>query len=165
MSGRESVWSFGLLALLVAAMTMIRRFRSPTIDFQHSAMVKARLPLWVKLFELLTLSAFAVASMIGVMLLISRLSPELLPGTHAVAGVSAVYFGVGTALIGIPFGALWANVVSWLTPPVRVANLAAMDGLSVSFWSANRGLLLFAAMSLPLGLLVMFIAKLSPWRT
>ncbi len=165
MSGREIVWALGLLGVLLAALTRFRRLRRPTVDYQQSAVVQARLPKWVKLFESSMICAFVVASMIGATLLVCRFSPGLLREPNGVTGASAIYFFVGTTSIAIPLSFLCANVVGWLIPPVREANLAAMDGTSVSYWSANRGLLLYSAVSMPLGLLLTFIAVLSPWRT
>jgi uncharacterized membrane protein YidH (DUF202 family) len=80
-----------------------------------------------------------------------------------VTAATAVYTVMGVFLVAIPVGALGANAISWVVPPLRRANQAAMSGSQVSFTSANRGLLLFAAASIPAGLLMLAVAALEPW--
>jgi hypothetical protein len=81
---------------------------------------------------------------------------------HTLKGAPAFFFVIGMMMIVTPLMFLAANVVSWLIPPLRAANLKAMTGLQVSFWTMNRGLLLFGAVTIPLGLAFMALAAL--WR-
>ena len=62
-----------------------------------------------------------------------------------------------------PVGALMANLMSWLWPPLRQANEAAMQGTQVSFTTANYGLVQFAIVSVPVGLLAVAVAAFAPW--
>jgi hypothetical protein len=84
------------------------------------------------------------------------------PG-HRIEGADAIYAVIGIALITLPIAMITANLVSWVVPPLRRANLEAMSGLPVSLRKFNRGLLLFGAVTIPLGLMDLAIAALEPW--
>jgi hypothetical protein len=80
-----------------------------------------------------------------------------------VTGGAAVYAIVGSFLVAIPVGALGANGISWVAPPLRRANLATMLGSDVSFASANQRLVLFGAVSIPVGVIALAVAVFEPW--
>jgi len=163
MSGREDIWSFGLIGGLLAAFILFKRIRRRTADFHESAGFKARLPGWIRQVEAALLCAFVGAGAAGITLLFHSATGLLPFDPQASTGVAALYFSVGLVLISLPAAALAANLVSWLIPPVRSANERAMAGSKVSFSSTNRGLLYFAAVSVPLGLLILWTAAWAPW--
>ena len=80
-----------------------------------------------------------------------------------VRGASAVFSVTGVCLMALPLAMLAANGISWILPPVRAANLRAMDGLRVSFGDINRGLILFGCVSVPVGVVDIVIAIFEPW--
>ena len=86
----------------------------------------------------------------------------VMPG-HPDKGATVVFSLAGAALIALPLSMLAANCVSWILPPVRAANLRAMDGLNVSFGDLNRGLILFACVSVPVGVADLVVAVFEPW--
>ena len=67
-------------------------------------------------------------------------------------------------MIAVPAGLICANFVCWLIPPARRANLQAMEGLDLSFWSLTRGLVLFGAVGVPIGLVLLALCIIAPWR-
>lgn len=166
MSEPEVTWSLGLLAVLLLGLLALKRARRRTTDFQQSAIFKERLPGWVRQFEAITFCTFLCGSFMAVAWLFLRFGTSQHVGSHAMTGASAIYFALGVGLIALPVGMLSANLLSWLLPPVRAANTLAMEGLQVSFWSANRGLLLFGAASVPIGMALMsWTATRCPNRT
>jgi hypothetical protein len=78
-------------------------------------------------------------------------------------GPMYVVFGIGGIIL--PLALLCANAVSWLVPPLRNANLRAFQGKGVSFKSMNIGLIKFALVSLPAGLLALLVAAIQPWSS
>jgi len=60
--------------------------------------------------------------------------------------------------------ALAANAISWIVPQLRRANLSAMKlSYGISFWSANRGLLLAGAVIIPIAAVQATIGVIEPW--
>jgi hypothetical protein len=163
MSASENGWSIGLLAGLLLAFYLFRRMRRPTKGFAEARAFKARLPGWVKQFEALLFCGLACATIIGVIATFFRLARLLHWGDVSV-GPAAIYSSIGAVLIAVPVSALAANLVSWLLPPVRAANYRAMGGSRVSFRSQNWELLLFGLVSIPLGLVLLTVAAIAPWR-
>jgi hypothetical protein len=162
MSFAESVWSFGFLGLLLATALLFRRFRRRTADYHESRVAKGRLPSWVRVVERLVMYA-AILGLGALVLVVFGNESRAEGGAHHLGGAAAIYIALGALLIAIPLGALLANLVSWLLPPLRRANEAAMSGTQVSFLSANRGLVLFGAVSVPIGLVAVVVAAIAPW--
>jgi hypothetical protein len=158
----EVIWSFGALVILLLGLMTFKRLRRRTSDFHQSAKFKGQLPGWVRQFEFLTMSASLFATFLAVSWLFIRFG-EPSHGRSA-TGAAAVFLALGVGLISLPTALLSANLVSWLIPPVRAANERAMEGLQVSFWSVNRGLLQFAAVSVPLGIALLALEVVAPWR-
>jgi hypothetical protein len=158
----EVIWSFGALAALQLGLMAFKRLRRRTSDFHQSAKFKEQLPGWVRQFEFLTMSASLCASLLAV----SWLFIHFVEPSHgrSPTGAAAVFLALGIGLISMPSALLSSNLVSWLIPPVRAANERAMEGLQVSFWSMNRGLLQFAAVSVPLGIGLLALEVVAPWR-
>ncbi|MCI3133787.1 hypothetical protein [Phenylobacterium aquaticum] len=157
MSLAETVWSFGFLGLLLLGIFWFRRLRSRTDDFRQTRDVKQRISSSVAIFEKVAL--YALALLVGGLLF--RTFAIFHKGQ--VTGATAVYVVLGCSLVAIPVAALGANGISWVVPPLRRANQAAMSGSQVSFASANRGLLLVATASVPIGLIAIIVAGLEPW--
>jgi hypothetical protein len=153
----EPLWSLSAPWLLLIGFFLFRRWRRRTADYQEMRDFKRRLSSPVSAIEKITLYLLLIAIVLVVF------------GIFAVhhrtqlAGATAVYASMGSALIASPVAALLANGVSWIVPSLRRANKLAMSGTGVSFASANRGLLLFAAVSVPLGLGALLIAHVQPW--
>lgn len=153
----EALWSFSLLGILLLCLITFRQWRRRTCDYPEASKVKRRLPQGVRLIEKITLYAAVIVIGLGLLrLFASHHGTEL-------SGAAGLYAAVGSFLIAVPVAALVANGVSWIVPPLRRANLAAMLGAKVSFASANRGLLLFAAVSVPIGMAVLMTAAAEPW--
>lgn len=162
MSFAEIVWSFALLGLLLIALLLLVRLRRWTADYRESRTAKGRLPSWVRGVEMLALYVFVLA--IGGLVFVAFIRLNSLEGIgRRIVGATAIYVTVGAALIASPLGALMANLVSWLLPPLRRANDAAMAGTHVSFASANRGLLQCATVSVPVGFIAVAVAAFAPW--
>ena len=164
MSTPEAIGSFGLLAALFLSLLVFRRARRHTNDFSQTAAFKERLPQWVKQFEAFVFCAFMVASVIGVSWLALHFGFATHGSPRSITGTVAIYFALGICLISLPIAALGANLLSWLVPPLRGANSQAMGGLQVTFWSMNRGLLYFAAIAVPIGVVFLALASVSPWK-
>jgi hypothetical protein len=159
-SASEALWAFGLLAILLLSLVVFQRVRGRTRDFEETMTFKERLPGWVRAFESITLCSLIVAATVGAMWGTFQLVPDM----KRAVGVVAIYGVMGSLLVSVPVACLAANLVSWLIPPVRTANSRAMLGLRISFLSVNRGLLWFGGVSIPLGVALIAIAAIAPWR-
>lgn len=153
----DALWSFGLLAALLGASLAFIRLRRGTSDFKQMRGAKERMPSSVRAFEKLTLYALTLGTG-GLVFHAFKLFHQ-----GQVSGATAVYAVVGALLVAIPVGALSANGISWVVPPLRRANLAAMLGSDVTFASANRGLILFGSISIPVGVIALAVAVFEPW--
>jgi len=162
MTGRESLWSLGMLGLLLLALWIFRRLRRRTQGYSARQTFKARLPQWIQGVEKAVWVAMLL--LIGGVVLRSFWTAHgvVMPG-HPVKGASAVFSVMGAGLIALPLAMLGANAVSWFLPPVRAANLRAMDGLNVSFGALNGGLILFGCVSIPVGVIELVVATFEPW--
>jgi hypothetical protein len=158
----EAVWALAMPGLLVLGLVVFMRIRRRTRDYAETRAFKGRLPPWVALVE--QVNWLGLTLLLGAVVLRAFF---LVHGTARpeprVEGADAVYAVIGAGLIALPIAMLCANGISWITPPLRRANERAMSGLSVSFAQANRGLLLFGAISVPLGLIDLVIATIEPW--
>ena len=158
----EGVWMFATLGALLGALLIFRRFRRRTASFAAARAAKSRLPSWVAAIEQLTWLALTI--LIGAGVFGAFLSVERATGVAGhLVGAAAVFAILGVGLIALPLAMLVANGISWLVPPLRAANLRAMAGTQISFRSANRGLLMAAFVTLPLGLVFLSVAALQPW--
>jgi hypothetical protein len=157
-----ALWSFGFLGLLLAAALLFRKLRRGTIDYQDSMAARSRMPSWARVVEKVALWSFVLATGFVVVVAFHQIYELEHPGRHIV-GATAVFATFGAILIAFPIGALLANLLSWILPPIRTANEAAMAGTEVSFTSANRGLLQFALVSVPVGVAALALAAIAPW--
>jgi len=164
MSARQALWAMGLLVVLFGGLAIFRRVRGRTDDYRQTAVYKQRLPMWLGQFERAALGLLLAATIMIVLKADLGLRARFATGGGATTGVAAIYFVLGLFMIALPVAMLGANLLSWLFPPARRANLKAMEGLSVSFWTLNRGLLLFSAATVPFGTLLLALSEVEPWR-
>jgi len=116
----------------------------------------------VRLAELLSLAIFClVLAFVSFKLFELLLGPSRAAATQT--GASAIYLMIGIGGIILPLGFLSANLLSWTIPALRHANERAFRGHQVSFTSANVGLIKFAYVSVPVGIVALFIAAIEPW--
>jgi hypothetical protein len=162
MTAAELIWSFGMLGSQVVALQAFRRIRRKTSGFQEVRAYKGELPRWVVLFEKVTLYVLVLGFGASVFSAYVAVHAAARPG-HPIAGATAIFAVLGAAMVAVPIAALGANGISWMLPPVRSANLHAMSGLHVSFAGMNKGLLLFGAVSVPLGCIELALAVVEPW--
>jgi hypothetical protein len=137
------------------------RKRRRTTDYVESRAVKARLPWWVKNIE--SLVAFVcgwLLAMATVKIYSLLLRPPRSPAS--LVGAPAVYEVLGIGFVIVPMALLCANAVSWIVPGLRNANRQAFRGTYVSFTTANSGLIKGASFSVPLGLVMLYIAANLP---
>jgi len=145
-----------LVALWLAARLLLlpyRRYRRRTVSGRQWQEYKSRLPQWVKLAEFVLKVALWLPIAGIVLISLVAIHNAAYPAASAAAG-----WRFGTMLFASLFAALapgmiLANCVSWMVPPMRRANLHAMEGFETSsFSSANAGLLKFGAIIVPLSL-------------
>ncbi|MBV8800367.1 MAG: hypothetical protein JO208_11250 [Alphaproteobacteria bacterium] len=142
---RDAIWIIGVCAIWLGAANLFRRYRRTTRSYANWNAYKASMPAWARLFERVLLLIIFVPLAITILVILTRLSALFHPNrpTGSAAGAVIVF---SSFLAAVAPAALIANGISWLIPQVREANLAAMKATDgVSFGSANRGLLLFAA--------------------
>ena len=163
MTNAEIAWQFGTLGLLLGGLLIFKRFRRRTRDFAEAQAVKGRLPAWVGLVE--RINWFALTILIGAGLF--QIFAAIHGGasrSHRIEGSVAGLVVIGVGLIAVPFAMVISNWISWIVPPLRAANLRAMTGPQVSFGRANLGLVQFASVSIPVGLVLLWMAVAEPWR-
>jgi hypothetical protein len=163
MSSQESVWSIAPIGLLLVGFLLFSAHRRRTAYFHESRAFKARLPRAVARVERF---AFYISTLTIAAVVFAGFSAIFSGSGSArkIAGATAVYACIGAWLIAAPVGALLANLVSATVPSLRSANLSAMAGTRVSFATANRGLLIFSAVTIPLGVIALTLGIVEPWR-
>src|SRR5262249_25039771 len=102
--------------------------------------------------------------MVLIVLKVSALLVRLLGIARAIEGAALVYTCLGIGMIVVPLVLLGVNGVSWLLPPLRRANLRAFEETGMSYAVANAGLVRALAVTTPLGLLIIGIGVVEPWR-
>ena len=159
----EVLWVFLVLAAWVFGFQLVRHYRRKTAGYVNYQVFKARLPSWVKQLEFYCfaggLTAYGLLGAFGV----TRLYHVLHPHAEA-TGLAAVLTMLAVIFPAIAFAMLTANLISWMIPAARAANLQAMSGVAnVSFGSLNRGLLLFALILTPVCVIQELIGLFEPW--
>ena len=162
MTNAEAVWSLAMLGILLVGAVIFIRVRRRMQDFTEGRTFKVRLPLWVAIVE--RFNWYALTLVFGAAAFRAfSVAHEVARPRHRIEGADAVYAVTGVALIALPIAMICANGISWIVPPLRRANRNAMSGLEVSFAKLTRGLLLFGAVSIPLGLIDLAISATEPW--
>ncbi len=162
MTVAENVWSFGMLGALVVALQIFMRIRRRTKSHSDASLFKSQLPGWVLLMEKFVLYCLVLATGVVLCLAFNAVHRHFSPG-RPVSGATAIFATLGAGLVGLPIAALSANGISWMVPALRSANLHAMSGVPVSFGQMNKGLMLFGAVSVPVGLIWLVLAVVEPW--
>jgi hypothetical protein len=155
----------GVIFLWLAALALFRRYRRTTPGYPDRITYKSRLPKSIGRAERIVALPILVAGMLAFIILLMNLhhrwhaqGPDH-PGT-----LGAGLIGLSSIVAMIAPAFFVSNVVSWLTPSLRRANEAAMEGLpTMSYRRANIGLaivgglifLIFAAQGL--------LGALEPW--
>ena len=152
----------GPLSAVLVGMNFFMKGRRKTKDYAESAASKASLPWWVKNIELLV--AIAAAYILATATF--KLYAFLLGSSpfKTLSGPSAVYVVMGIGSIILPAALLVANAFSWAFPVLRRANERAFRGHQVSFGTANLGLIKFAMVSVPIGVIALWAAAVQPWQ-
>jgi hypothetical protein len=147
---------------VLAALLLFMRKRRRTVDYAEGQALKAALPWWVGTLERLVALICAAVFGVGVWKFYFAVSGDSPPaGPITSPGPVYVIFGIGAIIL--PLALLCANAVSWVFPPLRDANLRAFRGNGVTFRSMNVGLIKFALVSVPAGLLALLVAAIQPW--
>src|SRR6185312_7210869 len=162
----EIVWILSVpLGWTVAALAF-RRIRRDSQGYAERNVLRSRLPPWVAAFEGIVLMLLWVAGSLGLLFAFMRVHGALHPRVRAkdVGELAMILIGIGSFVAALPPCMLAANLVSWLVPPVRTANAAAMAGQpTTTFANANRGLALLAAVVVPMALAPALLGAVEPW--
>ena len=156
----EVVWVFGVLGALILALSLFKRYRRRSGALTQATKVKNLLPGWVRQVETVVFAALLLGGTLSVIWLLRLSFPQLL----RVPGAGGVCVALGSVLPMIPLAMLGSNLVSWLTPPLRKANLAAMRGSGITFWTDNRDLVFAAIAAIIVSLLLFSLVLIAPWR-
>lgn len=138
------------------------RYRRRTVSGREWQSFKAQMPAWLGATERVIQLVFFLAIFAGWSVLFLRLHMLLHHARESGPAFGMIFF---PGLFGaIAPAMLLGNVVSWLVPPMRRANLAAMEGLgTASFGAAQGGLLKMAAFIEPVCLAVTLLGVWEPW--
>ena len=156
-----------VIFLLIGGLSLFRRYRRTTPGYPDRITYKSRLPKSVGQAErIVALPVLAAGMLVFIILLMNlhhhwhRQGPDH-PGT---LGAGLIAFSSIVAMIAPAL--LIANVVSWLTPSLRSANLAAMEGLStISYRRANIGLAIFGSLIFVICAAQGLLGALEPWAS
>jgi hypothetical protein len=163
MSIGNALWLLPWVAVF-AALLVFKRKRDRTADYGEVQAFQAALPWWVGTAELLVALVWGGLFSVGVWKIYSRVWGEY-PLPDVITSPGPIYVMLGLGAIILPLALLCANTVSWVIPPLRTANRRAFRGKKVSFSSMNLGLVKFAFVSVPTGLLALLVAAIQPWSS
>lgn len=160
-SGLTTLATWFIVRLIL---TRYLRYRRKTQSGQDWQRYKAKLPVWVKQIEMLLWLVLWLPLMLASIILLERAYSALHSAQSLPNGVTVGLIVVSSALTTLVPALLLANVVSWLLPPIRIANLAAMQEFAtVSYGSATTGLVKVGSVVIPASLAVAVLAVLAPW--
>lgn len=159
----EALWTFVVLAAWVIGFELLRHYRRKTVGYANHQAFKASLPQWVKQLEFyvfaIALTGYVLSGVIGVFGLYHALHPRA-----PAAGLAVVLLTFAVMVPAVVLAMLTSNLVSWMIPAARAANLRAMAGIdNISFGSLNRGLLIFGLILAPICAIQALIGLLEPW--
>jgi len=158
---------FTALATWLIVRLVLKRYlqyRRKSQSGQEWQQYKAALPGWVKQAELV----IWIVLWLPLMLVINVAVDMAYSAVHAAHtqpdGVAMGLMVVSSAITALVPALMLGNVLSWVLPPIRRANLAAMQEFAtVSYRSANTGLVKFGSVVIPISLAVAVLAVLAPW--
>ncbi len=159
----EALWIFVVLAAWIAGFQLLRHFRSRTSSYANHQAFKSELAPWVKQLEFyslaIALTAYVLLGCAGIAYLYRALHPQA-----QLSGLAAVLTMLAVAIPAVVLAMLTTNIISWMIPPARAANLQAMSGAGdISFASLNRGLLIFGLVVTPICVIQGLIGLFEPW--
>jgi hypothetical protein len=155
-----------LATWLIVRLALLRylRYRRTTQSGQEWQQYKARLPGWVKQTEMLLWVILWLPLTLGFIIV---LKAGYLAAHHMQIqpdGLATGLIVMSSAFTALIPALILGNVISWVLPPIRKANLAAMeDFATVSYRSATTGLVKFGSIVIPMSLAVAVLAVLAPW--
>jgi hypothetical protein len=162
----EAVWTFAVPIAWMAAFLVFRRLRLKTKGFAERGVLRKRLPRWVTQVEMYVWIVLWVPMLLGWILAFEALHGSLLAQPREPGELATVLICLAAAIGTLPPAMLLANLISWIIPPLRRANLVAMEGLpTTSFHRATRGLAVFWVVVLPLSLAQSFLGAFEPWAS
>jgi hypothetical protein len=148
-----------LLAVMCGCLAVVRRRRLKTGQRQMWRQFKSSLPAWVRTTESIAL----IAIWGGLVLAIFTGVMRALGAAHMTHDLSQVTLLFSVTIGTWPLAALLANFISWMVPPIRRANKAAMAMHSgLSFRRANVELAALAVAALSFSFLMALIAYVRP---
>lgn len=155
-----------LVTWLIARAVLMRylRYRRKNQTGQEWQIYKAKLPTWVKTTEMMFWIALWLPVAFACIILLNMLYSVVHPTHTRADGVAGGLILMSSLFAALVPAMLLANVACWLLPPIRKANLAAMDGLATaSFEQANMGLLKFGSVVIPVCVAVAVLGICAPW--
>jgi hypothetical protein len=148
-----------LIAVMYGCLAVFRRRRSQTGQRQTWQQFKSSLPAWVRSVE----STALIVIWGGLILILFTAAMGILGASHFKHDLSQITLVLAITVGTLPLAALLANVISWVVPPVRRANRAAMaahPGLSLR--RANAELATMAVVAAFFALALFILAYLRP---
>jgi len=155
-----------LTTWLVARLVLKRylQYRRKTQSGQEWQQYKAKLPAWVKLTEMVFWVTLWLPLMLASIVLMDAAYVLVHPKQTQPEGIASGLIIVSSMFTTLVPALMLGNIVSWLLPPIRKANLAAMrEFVTVSYRSATIGLAKFGSVVIPVSLAVAVVAVLAPW--
>jgi len=142
---------------------VFRRLRRNTVGKAERDQFRSRLPPWVTGLELLNVVVILAGLSLAAFSVLFRLHATFHGSTPA-TGLTIMLIGVACAIGLMPPAMILANLLSWVIPPLRMANELANAGLpTTSFTGANKGLLVASAILAPLCILQAALGVVEPW--
>jgi hypothetical protein len=140
------------------------QYRRKTQSGQEWQQYKAKLPAWVKQTEMVFWIILWLPLMLAFVVLLDMAYSAVHPALIRQDSIASGLILVSSAFTALVPAMMLGNVISWLLPPIRKANLAAMgEFATVSYRSATTGLVKFGSVLVPVSLAVAVLAVLAPW--
>ena len=156
---------FALVLVWAGVFLIFRVLRQKRLQtYKQRSEFWAKAPPWLRAVEgsVSIIAWVLIGSLLTVGLL--RLHHALHPRASEPGEAAVALLVVSAMLAGLPFALLLSNCVSWILPFTRRANETASEGLPrMSFTSANRELLIAAAVMTPIALAQALLGAFEPW--
>jgi hypothetical protein len=150
-------------AVWLAGFLIFQRYRRGTTGFAERTVNKSRLPSWVRQVEFYVFAALFVGLFLLLFTGLFGLHRTFHPANRA-SDLAMVLIVMSSGIGALVPAMLIANLISWFVPSLRRANEIAMSGLpTTSFQGANKGLLAFGAVVVPLCVAQGILGAIEPW--